>query len=108
MEAKNLKFATKIIYKCSYESHKKYSKLRITDMGTVRKFEVRSDKFNVENIWSLVVGLAEVVVVSSSSSSSSISSRNSSSSSSRVKVVVVVVVICKKGLILKTQPFLER
>lgn len=59
MEAKNVKYATKIIYKYSYKSHKKYLKLRIT----VRKFEVRSEKFNVENIWRLVVGLAEVIVV---------------------------------------------
>jgi len=50
MEAKNLKFAMTIIYKCSYESYRKYLKLRITYMGKVRKFEVRSDKFNVENI----------------------------------------------------------
>jgi hypothetical protein len=52
-----------IIYKCSYESYRKYLKLRITYMGKVRKFEVRSDKFNVENIWTLVIGPAEVVVL---------------------------------------------
>ena len=77
MEAKNLKFATKIIYKCSYKSHRKYLKLRTTDMGMVWKFEVGLGKFNVENICSLLLGLVEVMVVVV------------------VVVVVAVVAICK-------------